>query len=32
MLPPLRRKLEVKLADKTRNVEFDGNPLEVSFG
>jgi alpha-glucosidase/alpha-D-xyloside xylohydrolase len=32
MLPPLRRKLEVKLADKTRNVEFDGNPLEISLG
>ncbi len=32
MLPPLRRKLEVKLGDRVRNVEFDGNPLEVSLG
>jgi alpha-glucosidase/alpha-D-xyloside xylohydrolase len=32
MLPPLRRKLEVKLSDRVRSVEFDGNPLEVSLG
>jgi alpha-glucosidase (family GH31 glycosyl hydrolase) len=31
MLPPLRRKLEVNLEQKTQSVSFDGNPLKVSF-
>ncbi|MGB7284678.1 MAG: TIM-barrel domain-containing protein [Candidatus Acidiferrum sp.] len=31
MLPPLHRKLEVRLEQQTRSVVFDGNPLQVSF-
>jgi alpha-glucosidase (family GH31 glycosyl hydrolase) len=31
MLPPLRRKLEVKLEPQARSVVFDGSPLRVSF-
>lgn len=31
MRPPLRRNIEVKLGDSTKNVEFDGRPLEVRF-
>ncbi len=31
MLAPLRRKLEVKLAQETRPALFDGTPLSVSF-
>ncbi len=31
MLPPTRRKLDVKLEQQTRSVFFDGSPLEVSF-
>lgn len=31
MRPPIRRKIEVKLGDSVRNVEFDGRPLEVRF-
>jgi alpha-glucosidase/alpha-D-xyloside xylohydrolase len=31
MLPPLRRSIEVKLGDATKNVEFDGRPLDVPF-
>ena len=31
MLPPLRRKLEVRLEQQTRSVVFDGNSLKVSF-
>jgi alpha-glucosidase (family GH31 glycosyl hydrolase) len=31
MLPPLRRKLEVKLKNETRSVVFDGSLLKVSF-
>lgn len=31
MLPPLHRKLEVKLEQQTRSVTFDGNPLKASF-
>ncbi|HKW31437.1 MAG TPA: TIM-barrel domain-containing protein [Candidatus Acidoferrum sp.] len=31
MQPPLRRKIEVKLADSVKNVEFDGRPLDVRF-
>jgi alpha-glucosidase/alpha-D-xyloside xylohydrolase len=30
MLPPLRRSIELK-AETTKNVEFDGRPLEVHF-
>jgi alpha-glucosidase/alpha-D-xyloside xylohydrolase len=32
MLPPLRRKFEVKLEQQTHPVAFDGRPLNVSFG
>ncbi len=31
MLPPLRRKLEVRLDQETRSLVFDGNPLKTSF-
>jgi alpha-glucosidase (family GH31 glycosyl hydrolase) len=31
ILPPLRRDIEVKLADATRRVVFNGHPLEVRF-
>jgi len=31
MLPPLRRKLEVKLKNETRSLLFDGSLLKVSF-
>jgi len=31
MLPPLRRKLELKLEQKTRSVVFDGSPLKVAL-
>jgi alpha-glucosidase (family GH31 glycosyl hydrolase) len=31
MLPPTRRKLDVKLEQQTRSVIFDGSPLKVSF-
>jgi alpha-glucosidase (family GH31 glycosyl hydrolase) len=31
MLPPLRRNLQVQLAQETRDVVFDGSPLKVSF-
>jgi alpha-glucosidase/alpha-D-xyloside xylohydrolase len=31
MLPPLRRKLEVKLEPQAGSVVFDGSPLRVSF-
>jgi len=31
MLPPLHRKLEVKLEQQARSVGFDGKPLQVSF-
>jgi alpha-glucosidase (family GH31 glycosyl hydrolase) len=31
MLPPTRRKLDVKLEHQTRPVVFDGSPLKVSF-
>jgi alpha-glucosidase (family GH31 glycosyl hydrolase) len=31
MLPPTRRKLDVKLEQQTRSVVFDGSPLKVSF-
>jgi alpha-glucosidase (family GH31 glycosyl hydrolase) len=31
MLPPLRRKLEVKLEKETRSVVFEGSALKVSF-
>ena len=31
MLPPLRRKFEVKLSDRVRSVEFDGHPLKISL-
>jgi alpha-glucosidase (family GH31 glycosyl hydrolase) len=31
MLPPLRRKLEVKLEQQTRSVVFDGSPLKVAL-
>ena len=31
MLPPARRKLDVKLEQQTRSVVFDGSPLRVSF-
>jgi alpha-glucosidase/alpha-D-xyloside xylohydrolase len=31
LLPPLRRKLEVKLEKETRSIVFEGSPLEVSF-
>lgn len=31
MLPPLRRPMEVQLADKRQQVEFAGSPLEVRF-
>lgn len=29
--PPLRRKIEAKLGDSVRKVEFDGRPLNVRF-
>jgi alpha-glucosidase (family GH31 glycosyl hydrolase) len=29
--PPLRRSLEVKVEESSKNVEFDGRPLEVRF-
>jgi alpha-glucosidase (family GH31 glycosyl hydrolase) len=29
--PPLRRSMEVKLGDLSKNVEFDGRPLDVRF-
>jgi alpha-glucosidase (family GH31 glycosyl hydrolase) len=31
MLPPLVRKLDVKLLEQTQSVEFDGSPQKVSF-
>ncbi len=31
MLPPTRRKLDVKFEQQTRSVVFDGSPLKVSF-
>ena len=31
MLPPAKRKLEVKLADTIRAIEFDGRKIEVAF-
>jgi alpha-glucosidase (family GH31 glycosyl hydrolase) len=31
VLPPLRRKIEVKLASAVKNIEFEGHPLEVSL-
>jgi alpha-glucosidase/alpha-D-xyloside xylohydrolase len=31
MLPPLRRKLEVRLDQETRSLVFDGGPLKASF-
>jgi alpha-glucosidase (family GH31 glycosyl hydrolase) len=31
MLPPLRRAIEVAVADKRRQVEFAGHPIEVRF-
>lgn len=31
MRPPLRRKIEVRLGNSTKNVEFDGRPLDVRF-
>jgi alpha-glucosidase/alpha-D-xyloside xylohydrolase len=31
MLPPLRRAIEVTVADKRRQVEFIGHPIEVHF-
>ncbi len=31
MLPPLRRRIEVKVRDEIRQVEFDGRPIEIHF-
>ena len=31
MLPPLLRKLEIRLQEKFQTVEFDGGPVEVKF-
>ena len=31
MLPPLRRKLEIRLQEKFQTVEFDGGPVKVKF-
>jgi alpha-glucosidase (family GH31 glycosyl hydrolase) len=31
MLPPLRRSIEVKVAETRKNIQFDGRPLEVHF-
>jgi alpha-glucosidase/alpha-D-xyloside xylohydrolase len=31
MLPPLRRKIEVKLDQSTRSIVFEGHPAEVKF-
>jgi hypothetical protein len=31
MRPPMRRKIEVKLGDFVKNVEFDGRRLDVRF-
>jgi alpha-glucosidase/alpha-D-xyloside xylohydrolase len=31
MLPPLRRAMQIKVAEKQKEVEFNGRPLEVRF-
>ena len=31
MLPPLRRAIQIKVAEKQKEVEFNGRPLEVRF-
>ncbi|HEX8764572.1 MAG TPA: TIM-barrel domain-containing protein [Candidatus Acidoferrum sp.] len=31
MRPPMRRKIQVKLGDLVKNIEFDGRPLDVRF-
>jgi len=31
MLPPLRRAMQIKVAEKQKEVEFNGHPLEVHF-
>jgi alpha-glucosidase (family GH31 glycosyl hydrolase) len=31
MRPPLQRRIEVKLGDSTKNIEFDGRPLDMRF-
>jgi alpha-glucosidase (family GH31 glycosyl hydrolase) len=31
LLPPMRRKIELKLGETSRTVEFEGRPLEVKL-
>jgi alpha-D-xyloside xylohydrolase len=31
MLPPLRRAIRVKVAEKQKELEFNGHPIEVRF-
>jgi hypothetical protein len=31
LLPPLHRRIEVKLGETSRTVDFDGHPLEVKL-
>ena len=31
MLPPLRRAIQIKVAEKRREIEFTGHPIEVRF-
>ena len=32
MVAPLKRKIEVKLGDSTKAIEFEGHPIEIGFG